>query len=181
MSPDPLFEPKSKLGRQLLTAGRDDEPPEASTQRALDQVESAYATDEPTKEGRRWSLWALPAAAVLLGGVLLVLWTTPPAENPVAEPVVTTASVPAPTATAAATATAKVATRPPATASASASATGAVVATRPPKGWKPKTGGGKTASGGKASGSPATTKPPAKSACGCAAADMMCQMRCTQK
>lgn len=180
MSPDPSFSPKSELGQQLLKAGRDDEPPEGSTDRALELVESAFAAEEPAPAKRRWALWALPAAAVLLGAVLVILWRTPTTEQPVAEPVATTsaASVPTATATAAASATAMVATRPPPKVAASTSASAAAVASRPPKGWKPK-----TSSGGQTGGSAWKAKPPpsAKAACGCAPDDMMCQMRCGQK
>jgi hypothetical protein len=181
MSPDPSFSPKSELGQQLLKAGRDDEPPEGSTDRALELVDSAFVAEEPAPAKRRWALWALPAAAGLLGIVLFAWWPTPAAEQPVAEPVVTPSAAAEPTATA--TASALVATRPLPEASASASATTAV-ASRPPAGWKPKTAsGGKTSSGGKTAGSSPKTPPPppAKGACGCAADDMMCQMRCGQK
>jgi len=180
MSPDPSFEPKSELGRQLLKAGRDDEPPEGATDRALELVESTFAAEEAPAPKRRWALWALPAAAVVVGVVVVAQLRESSTEQPVAEPVPTSTADPAPTATATAAATAKVATRPPASASASASASATVkVATRPPKGYRPKTSsGGKTAGTGSAG---KTKPPPAKGACGCAAEDLMCQMRCGQK
>lgn len=190
MSPESPHRPSSELGRQLLASARDEAPPEASTQRALDFLDQADAsasaadgaTDEGTpasSRGTRWILWALPAAAILVGVAWASVLRQPgEGETSVAEPAVTLSPDLTAAATAAATATEIEVALPAASArpSASASAKPAPSAVahrdpaRPPTGKRP----------------PTASKPPpksggAKGACGCKSDDLMCMMRCSKK
>ncbi len=159
--------PDDELNDVLFAAARADAPPEASLHQALELVDSAYF--EP-RAGKRWLLWALPAAAVLLGSAVLIIMRAPgTTEIPVAAPPTTVLRSAPPTA---ATATAVAVVPLPPTASASASSSVRAVAVKGPlRPYKAKK-----------AAAPATAKKPAHkskagAACPCAPSDMMCQMQ----
>lgn len=184
----------SELSKQLIAAARAEGPSEASLARVQAEIDgagvagaSAGEPDLSLSELRpvskpRLGVWAMAAAALSLAGVLGLLWmqksdaptagtaqapaTVAPATPPTAEAVATAE----PTALASAAATAA----PSASSSASASFE---IAVRGPRG----TGRAPKATGSQAPGKakPAAAKPGSK--CGCAPADLMCNMRCAEK
>lgn len=173
MSSVPPHRP-SELGRSLLAAAREEQPPEASVERAYELVETDRGV-APTRVRERWILWALPAAAVLIG-VVLVTALRPPEKNgatlttPTPVPTVSPEPpLPIPTEVTASSAEIEIA-QPSPSASASASPP-SPVAVRPQPAPPP-------AAAPKAAG---PSSPKAGAPCGCAAGDLMCQMRCSQK
>ena len=85
-------QPPSDFGEKLLASARADEPPAASTQRALDLVEATpgvRGVPAAERASRRWMLWTLPAAAAVIGGVALAALGTAggPAASAPATPV----------------------------------------------------------------------------------------------
>jgi len=177
----------------LLDSARDDAPPQASVQRAHQLVDTASAA-QPAARKRRL-LWVLPAAALALGIVLVVL-VKPSRDDQRAVPVAApslrpdsaaqaTASafevaqpLPAATATPSASSSAQVASkvvaqrdrpRPAGTKSKPNAAKPNAAKPIPPKSTQPK------------STQPKSIQPKPTGACGCKPADLMCQMRCSQK
>lgn len=132
----------------------------------------------PAKSKLPLIMGGIIAVAAMIIVFLLVKGDPPPPPAPT--PVVT-AAAPAPTPEP----TPPPATEPTTEPSASASASASAAAAKPPTGkWPPKTGGGATAkppTGGDAPAAGGAPKPPppAKSKCGCAPSDLMCNMKCS--
>jgi hypothetical protein len=179
MSPGSEHRPPTELGRALLTAARGEDPPASSRERALELVDAApLAAPAKPRLRRRWLLGALPAAALLLGVLFVRAKLRDEPTAPVAEPRATVRAADAPAATASAVPIARPSPAASATASASASA---VASAEPPPTAVAAKGTGPAAT--RTAGPAATAKPPAGGggACGCAAGDLMCFMRCSQK
>lgn len=162
--------PPNDLRDQLLAAGREEAPPDASLRRALALAESPRA-DAPRSPDRR-VLWALAAAAVFAGVIVLAaVRNTDETGAVVAEPLPPTPSAAAapspPTATVAAAAPKPSPPTPGASATPSAIPSSSAMALGP------------TSPSPKAAAEPGTKPPPTTG--GCPPNDLMCNMRQSQK
>jgi hypothetical protein len=161
------------LGEHLLAAGRDEEPPEASLERALSVVDQP-APAKPRRVPN--ALWLLPAAAAIVLVAVVAARYRDQETAAVAEPLpplpitVPTLSTPAAAPTTSALAAASATGAPSATPSAapeSVSEKGVAVRPRPMAAPKP------------AAPPPKGTAPPWTG--GCAPNDLMCHMRKNEK
>ena len=183
----PPREPESALGRALLAAAREESPPAGSYERAMTGVDRALG-GRARRARSRWllggalSLAAAAAAVVIVVRVkgsaatqLAPLATSGPTEQH-ASTAPSASALEVVQAEATATASGAVSSAALATAHATAVAMAPTFPPAPP----PPPAGGKAGPGPSATVGP-TAASPAVRACGCAAADLLCAMRCSAK
>jgi len=183
----PAREPESALGKALLAAAREESPSASSHERAMRGVDRALGR-RAERARTRWLLGGALGLAAAAAAVVIVVRVKGSAATQLAplatsEPTEQHASS-APSASALemmqAEATATASGAASSALSATAHATAVAMATTLPPAPPSPPAGGKAGAGPSATVGPTAASPAAR-ACGCAAADLLCAMRCSAK